>query len=373
MTQYLLGAKMRGVKKPPLVLMLEPLFACNLRCEGCGRIREYAAYTQEQLSVSECLEAAQDCGAPVVSICGGEPLLYRELERLLAGFIQQRRFIYLCTNGLLIDRWLERLPVSPYLTLNVHLDGMETTHDRITGRPGTFRHVTRNIALAKQRGIRVTTNTTIYAQTDMHEILVLLEYLMELRVDGMLLSPAYPYESVVKCGSQVSPQTWSDQGGVGDESSDTSGREPLLSAYKDSSGNAGQGDSQEDLFLDREMIWKKFASISRHVKRFPIINSPLYLDFLEGRRDLPCAAWASPTRNVCGWKSPCYLLTDTHYRTFREWREETPWEKLGPGRDPRCQDCLVHYGFEPAAVFAAQRSLRDSLALARWQLAGRGR
>lgn len=366
MSLHLLRSRMCGRTRPPLVLMLEPLFACNLACEGCGRIREYAAMAHRQMPLEECLHAARECDAPVVSVCGGEPLLYRDLDRLVSGLLLQKRFIYLCTNGLLIPRWLDQLPRTKRLVWNVHLDGMEDTHDAITGRPGTFREVTRAIRLAKEAGMRVTTNTTIYASTDMHEVIVLMEYLTELGVDGMLLSPAYPYEclqpATIALPAAAGAVPFTPEGCAAKENDFATPLAPVGQRTKDTAIAR-----EQSLFLTRSQVAEKFQSIKTELRRFRLINSPLYLDFLMGLRELPCAAWASPTRNVCGWKSPCYLITDGHFATFREWQEKTPWQRLGPGRDPRCENCLVHYGFETGAVFAAQKSLGDSLSLAIWQ------
>lgn len=351
MTWHALKCRLTGRRRAPIVLMLEPLFACNLRCEGCGRIREYHHVMDQRLSVEECLASAQECDAPIVSICGGEPLLYPELDRLVNGLIAQGRHIYLCTNALLVDRWIDRLPRSSRLTWNIHLDGMEATHDAITQRPGTFQTVIQNIRRLKADGRRVTTNTTIYAQTDMDEILVLLDYLSELRIDGMLLSPAYPYPVV-----NGQPQ-----------------RLPTINGQAQLPGRARElgKDHQvaSQLFLTRCEVHAKFAAIRKRLEGYRLLNSPLYLDFLCGKREIPCAAWACPTRNICGWKSPCYLLTDTHYPTFAEWQEKTPWHQLGPAQDPRCHDCLVHYGFETGAVVVGDLSLCEGLALVRWQLA----
>lgn len=345
---HILSCRIRG-RRPTMVLMLEPLFACNLRCEGCGRIREFADVLNQRLSVPQCLAAAEECGAPVVSICGGEPLLYSELPALVAGLLAQGRHLYLCTNGLLVPRWLDRLPRSPRLTWNIHLDGMEATHDALTGRPGTFREVADNIRKLKAAGYRVTTNTTIYRQTDTHEILVLLDFLSELAVDGMLLSPAYPYpvvngRAVVNGGAGIPP-----------------------GAGRDASGSPSPADGEASVFMAREECRAWFQAIREELKQYRLLNSPLYLSFLVGQRELPCAAWASPTYNIRGWRSPCYLLADAHYSSFAEWQAQTPWDRLGPGSDPRCRDCLVHYGFETAAAVTAS-SWEDRWALAKWQM-----
>ncbi|RMF93450.1 MAG: adenosyl-hopene transferase HpnH [Planctomycetota bacterium] len=326
MSSYMVRCRLRGVRRFPLVLMLEPLHACNLHCAGCGRIREYKDSLKQRLSVGECVAAAEECGAPVVSICGGEPLIYPEIERLVETLIDRGKHIYLCTNGVFMPKFVERFPKSGRFLWNVHLDGMEATHDAITCKPGTFQKAVEGIRAAKEAGMWVTTNTTVYAETDMHEILVLLEYLTELGVDGFLVSPGYAYQAVFE---------------------------------KDADA--------ENLFLSRREIQRKFAMVRKDLERFRLMTSPIYLDFLCGKRELKCAAWANPTRNVRGWKGPCYLITDRHYATFQELMDETDWDALGPEHDARCRDCMVHSGYEPAAVMAAQRSLRDALTMALWQ------
>jgi hopanoid biosynthesis associated radical SAM protein HpnH len=327
MTGYLLKKRLAGQERFPLVLMLEPLFACNLRCSGCGRVREYADCVQDVLSIDECLAAADECGAPVVSICGGEPLIYPGIEDLVRRLVARRKHVYLCTNGVQLEKKLPGLRPSSRLFISVHLDGMEATHDRIVQREGVFQQAVAGIRAARRAGFRVCTNTTIYRETSMHEIAVLLEYLTCLGVSGFILSPAYGYEAV----HEADPE-------------------------------AGR------LFLAREECHAKFREARPLLARFKLTASPIYLDFLCGTRELTCAAWASPTRNVCGWKGPCYLITDRHYATYRELVEATEWDKLGPGNDLRCEHCLVHCGFEPAAVFAANRRLRDALTMAVWQL-----
>ena len=325
---YLLRKRIAGQQRFPLVLMLEPLHACNLSCAGCGRIREYADTIHQRLSIDECLEAVDECGAPVVSICGGEPLIYPGIEELVARVVARPKHVYLCTNGVQLARKLGGLRPTSRLFLNVHLDGMEASHDRAAGREGVFREATAGIEAAKRAGFQVCTNTTIYRQTDMDEIVVLLEYLTQLGVDGFMISPAYGYEAVEKASPDGSPP----------------------------------------LFMTRQETHEKFRRAKRALGRFRLVASPIYLDVLCGERSLCCAAWASPTRNVRGWKGPCYLVTDAHWPTYRALVEGTRWDALGPGKDPRCEHCLVHCGFEPAAVLAAQSRLRDALAMAVWQL-----
>jgi hopanoid biosynthesis associated radical SAM protein HpnH len=328
MAGYLLRKKFSGEKYFPLVLMLEPLHACNLSCTGCGRIREYADTVSCRLSVSECIAAVEQCPAPVVSLCGGEPLIYPEIEALVEALISRRKHVYLCTNGLLLEKKLPGLKPDDRLFINVHLDGMEATHDRMVGREGVFSAAVAGIQAAKKAGFAVCTNTTIYKETDMHEIAVLFAYLTELGVDGLMISPAYGYEAVIQSGCGAA----------------------------------------KEIFMNRGEINEKFRLAEKLLSRYKLTASPIYLDFLSGRRELNCAAWANPTYNVRGWRSPCYLRADSHYLTYRQLVDLTDWNRVGPGNDPRCDNCLVHCGFEPAAVLAANKRLRDILRMAFWQM-----
>ena len=328
MLAYLIRRRLAGQKRVPLVLMLEPVHACNLACAGCGRIREYADTGASRLSPTECLAAVDECGAPVVSVCGGEPLIYPGIEDLLARIIARRKHVYLCTNGTLLEKKLPGFAPSSRLCINVHLDGMEATHDRNAGRAGVFAQATDGIRAAKAAGFRVCTNTTVYKTTDADEIAVLFEYLTQLGVDEMMISPAYGYQAVQSSG----------------------------------------GDEAAGLFLTRDETHAWFRRARAWLNRFRVAASPLYLDLLCGRRQLPCAAWASPTYNVRGWKGPCYLLTDAHYASYQQLLEATPWDRLGPDGDPRCAHCLMHCGFEPAAVLAANHRLRDAVRMAIWQI-----
>lgn len=327
MTAHLLRNRWAGRKRFALVLMLEPLHACNLKCAGCGRIREYAETIRESLTVEECLASVKECRAPVVSICGGEPMIYKGIEELVDKTLALGRHIYLCTNGMFTEKKLGGFRPSKRLFWNIHIDGMEATHDAIVCRAGVFAKAVAGIRAAKAAGFRVCTNTTIYRQTDLNEIAELFGFLTGLGVDGFLLSPAYGYEAVRA---------------------------------------DGQGD---EMFLTREETHAKFREARKLLGRFRLMSSPIYLDFLCGERELPCAAWANPTRNTKGWKGPCYLMTDGHYASYQELLEKTDWSRLGPdGDEPRCRHCLMHCGFEPAAVFAAQSSLRDGLRMAVWQM-----
>jgi len=325
LTRYIVGKRLRGEKKFPLVLMLEPLHACNLTCTGCGRIREYKSTINEMLSVEQCLAAVEECGAPVVSICGGEPTIYPELGRLVRGILDRGRHVYLCTNGMFIRKRLHEFKPTPSFFWNVHLDGLERTHDLCVERDGVFREAIEGVKAAKAAGFLVCSNTTIYQQTDLNEIAELFEYLRELGVDGYMLSPAYSYAAV---------QT-------------------------------------KDIFMSREEVREKFRLACQLLEKYNLMTSPIYLEFLRGERELMCTAWGNPTYNPRGWKGPCYLITDAHHASFREFMENTPWEQYGRGRDPRCQDCMVHVGYEPSAVLGAHHKLGDNWKMLKWQLSGR--
>jgi hopanoid biosynthesis associated radical SAM protein HpnH len=328
MAGYLLKKKLRGERRFPLVLMLEPLHACNLTCTGCGRIREYAQTIKTKLSIDECLAAVDECGAPVVSICGGEPMIYPGIEELVAKILERGKHIYLCTNGMFTRKKLPQFRPTSSFFWNVHLDGMEKSHDLAVEREGVFAEAIEGIKAAKAAGFLVCTNTTIYKETDMHEIAVLLTYLTELGVDGFMISPAYGYQAV----QDTNPQ------------------------------------GAEQLFMTRDDVHAKFKEAKKLLRGFKLSLSPIYQEFLRGERDLKCAAWANPTRNVRGWKGPCYLITNKHHKTYNDLVQLTDWDKLGRGNDPRCEHCMVHCGFEPAAVLGVNRRLGDSLKMALWQL-----
>src|SRR5215469_5623770 len=327
LTKYLAVKTIRGEKKFPLVMMLEPLHACNLTCTGCGRIREYKPTINELLTVEQCIAALEYCGAPIVSICGGEPLIYPEIGRLVKEILARKRNIYLCTNGMFIRKRLHEFTPTSRFFFNVHLDGMEKTHDLCVERDGVFRQAIDGIKAAKDAGFLVCTNTTIYKETDLNEIRQLFEYLSELHVDGFMVSPAYSYAAV----------------------------------------------HAKEIFMSREDIREKFREARELLGQFQLMTSPIYLEFLSGERDMMCTAWGNPTYNPRGWKGPCYLMTDTHHSTFKDLIEKTPWEKYGHGLDPRCQDCMVHAGYEPSAVLGANRKLGDSWKLLKWQLSNPGR
>jgi hopanoid biosynthesis associated radical SAM protein HpnH len=300
---HFLKSVLTGHGKFPFVLMLEPTHRCNLSCAGCDRIRLDSKERSPDLTLSECLEAVVESNAPVVTVTGGEPLLYGNLEELISGLIRMKRYIYLCTNGLLTGSFIDSYSPHSRLTLNFHLDGMEETHDRMSGRGGSFKAALESLKAAKKKGFRVWTNTSMYRWTDTEELIELFSLLKESGVDGILVSPAFSYDSV-----------------------------------------------PDDIFLTKEEVVGRFEGMRRRFRGLPLAGTPLYLDFLEGKGQMACIPWGSPTRNPFGWKSPCYLITDTYYRSFSELMQETRWDTYGPGKDGRCRNCMVHSGFEPAAM-----------------------
>jgi hopanoid biosynthesis associated radical SAM protein HpnH len=327
MSSYIAGKRLRGIEKFPLVMMLEPLHACNLTCTGCGRIREYKETILEKLTVEQCLNALDECGSPVVSICGGEPMIYQGIGRLVEEMLARKKHIYLCTNGMFTRKRLKEFKPSSRFFFNVHLDGLEQTHDLCVEREGVFREAIEGIKVAKSAGFQVCTNTTVYKQTDLREIAELFQYLQTLGVDGHMISPAYSYQAV----------------------------------------------QNKEIFMSREEVRDKFRLATQLLEKYTLMTSPIYLEYLRGERELMCTAWGNPTYNPRGWKGPCYLITDQHYATFKELLEKTPWEKYGRGRDPRCEHCMVHVGYEPSAVLGANRKFSDSWKLFKWQLSGSNR
>ena len=309
-------------KRFPLVLMLEPLHACNLTCTGCGRIREYEDTITTKLELEQCLAAVDECRAPVVSICGGEPLMYKPIGRLVEGAIRRKRHIYLCTNGMFIEARLHEFRPHKRFFFNVHLDGLRETHDLAVERDGVFDEAIAGIRAAKAAGHMVCTNTTVYRETDMREVEALFEYLRQFDVDGHMLSPAYGYSAV----------------------------------------------QSREIFLTREDIQEKFKDVDSLFRRFRMNTTPIYAEFLKGARDMPCTAWGNPTYNTRGWKGPCYLITDAHWDSFEELMSETPWDRYGRGNDDRCEHCMVHCGYEPSAALGVNSRLADSLRMLRWAL-----
>jgi hopanoid biosynthesis associated radical SAM protein HpnH len=315
---YLAKNKLKRRKQFPLVVELEPLFACNLACPGCGKIQHPTEVLRKRVSVEQAVAAMEECGAPVVSIAGGEPLLHPEIDRMVEALVERKLFVYLCTNGVLMRRKLDLFTPSPYFSWAVHIDGLRDRHDEAVDREGVFDEAVAAIREAKQRGFRVTTNSTFFNTDSPQTVREVLDFLNDdLGVDAMMVSPAYAYEKAP------------DQ-------------EHFLPT-----------DQTRQLFRDA------FADGNR--KRWRLNHSPLFLDFLEGKADFQCTPWGIPSYSVFGWQRPCYLMSDGYTETYQELLETTDWDRYGRGRDPRCANCMAHCGYEPSAVLATTSSLRQSL------------
>lgn len=317
---YVLKNRLRGRERFPLVLMLEPLFRCNLECAGCGKIQYPPEILKRNLSKEECWAAAEECGAPVVSIAGGEPLLHPEIAEIVKGYVERKLFVYLCTNAILLEKHLDRFAPSDYLTFSVHMDGIEHRHDTMVCRKGVYKQAVGAIKAAKERGFRVTTNTTLFEGEDPAEVREMFDLLADLKVDGMMISPGYSYSKA----------------------------------------------PDQEHFLLRERTKNLFRRIlAGRKKTWQFNHSPLYLRFLQGKEDYHCTPWGNPTRNVFGWQRPCYLLGDGYARTFRELMEGTEWSKYGHTKNAKCADCMVHSGYEASAVMDGTGSLRGMLKMAK--------
>jgi hopanoid biosynthesis associated radical SAM protein HpnH len=316
---YVARKRLQGVEKFPLVLELEPLYQCNLACAGCGKIQHPDDILARRLSVQDCIDAVEDCGAPVVSIAGGEPLVHREIHEIAAALVERKKFVYLCTNALLMHRKLGLFKPSRYFAWMVHIDGLRVRHDQVVCRDGVFDRAVEAIEEAKQSGFRVFTNTTFFEPDGAPEIRAALDYLNDdLKVDMMQISPGYAYEKAP--------------------------------------------DQEHFLGVERTRAIFREAFAGGRRKKWRLNHSPLYLDFLEGKVDFSCTAWGIPSYSVLGWQRPCYLMSDAPYaRSYRELVEETDWSKYGRGRHPRCANCMAHCGYEPTAVVATTSSLRESL------------
>ncbi|MBV9008276.1 MAG: DUF3463 domain-containing protein [Verrucomicrobia bacterium] len=382
---YIVGHKLRGTKKFATVLQLEPLHTCNLTCTGCGRIREYSTSIKDMMPLEDCLGAAQECNAPMVSICGGEPLIYPHIEALINGLLEQGRIVYVCTNAMFMRKkmreWLRlelrnakggmrnelehkldallaeglinekdaaqirdqkseiRNPItiapSKWMYWNVHLDGLERTHDLIVEREGVFKECILAIKMAKRLGYQVATNTTIYKETDMDEVEQMFDFLSDLGVDGHTITPGYDYDAAKR---------------------DMIKRLNL---------------QPENFFLTRKSTVEKFARMDEWMNRYTFFGTPIYFEFLAGHRELTCSAWAIPTRNLRGWKAPCYFMTDAvgtngtgHFSSYAELLESVDWDKYGVvdgvARDPRCENCMTHCGYEPTASLGLQAKRGDT-------------
>ena len=369
MARHIISHKIRRTPKFALVLQLEPLHTCNLTCTGCGRIREYSTSLKDMMTLEDCLGSAMEADAPMVSICGGEPLIYPKIEELIDGLLDQGRFVYVCTNAMFMRKKMKDYLASIYtpaleptvlklieeklisekdaetvrkgkhdqrpvikptkwMYWNVHIDGLEYTHDLIVEREGVFKECVEAIRMAKLLGYKVATNTTVYKETDVKEIEQMFEFFSSLEVDGHTISPGYEYDA----------------------------------AKKDMVKRLGK--QPEDFFLTRKMTREKFAKIEEWGQRFTLFGTTVYQEFLAGKRELTCTAWAIPTRNIKGWKAPCYLMTDGHYEHYQEMLEKVDWNKYGVvngvARDPRCENCMVHCGYDPSGALGTNYQRGDN-------------
>ena len=317
---YVLGNKLRGRRRYPLVLMLEPLFRCNLACAGCGKIQHPAHVLRRQLTPEQCFAAAQECGAPIISIPGGEPLLHPQIDQIVAGLVARRKYVYLCTNAVRLEDSLQRFTPSKYFSFSVHLDGLQDEHDRAVCQDGVFQTAVRAIRAALARGFRVTTNTTLYQGADPERVRQLFDEVMGLGVEGITISPGYSYEKA----------------------------------------------PDQDHFLKRENTRNLFRQILAGAHgRWRFNQTPLFLEFLQGRWDFECTPWGNPTYSVLGWQRPCYLVDEGYCSTFQDLMSTTPWDRYGQrSGNPKCRDCMVHCGYEPTAVMETFGSLRALLATA---------
>ncbi len=304
---YIVGQKLRGNQRYPLVLMLEPLFRCNLACAGCGKIDYPDHILNKRLSVQECLDAADECGAPIVSIPGGEPLLHKEIVEIVEELVARKKFVYLCTNALLMEKRLDRFEPSPYLTFSVHLDGDREHHDRAVSQEGVFDRAVAAIRAARKRGFRVTINCTLFDYAEPETVAEFISFVCEdLDVEGVTVAPGYAYE-----------------------------RAP-----------------EQEHFMKRNRTKDFFRALFRlgQGRKWRFNQSSLYLDFLAGNQQYKCTPWGNPTRNIFGWQRPCYLIGEGYAPTFKALMEETDWDSYGTGNYEKCADCMVHCGYEPTAV-----------------------
>jgi hopanoid biosynthesis associated radical SAM protein HpnH len=318
---YVVKQKLAGRKRYPLVLMLEPLFRCNLACAGCGKIQYPAHILKKELTPEQCFRAVDECGAPMVSIPGGEPLMHSQIGKIVEGLVARQKYIYLCTNALLLKEKIDLFKPSKYLTFSVHMDGQREHHDFSVCREGGYDAALEGVKEALKRGFRVTTNTTLFDGADPNSVREFFDEMMELGVEGMMLSPGYSYDKA----------------------------------------------PDQKHFLGRARTRKLFRAIlSNRKKTWQFNQSPLFLEFLMGERHYACTPWGMPTYNIFGWQKPCYLLQDGYTETFQELMESTGWQEYGTeSGNPKCANCMVHSGYEASAVNETFSSLRGLLATAR--------
>ncbi len=307
--KYILSKKLKREKRYPLVLMLEPLFQCNLACAGCGKIDYPKEILQQRVSFEQAMQAVEECGAPMVSIPGGEPLIHKEMPQIVVGLVQRKKFVYLCTNAILMKKHIDEYQPSPYLTFSIHLDGLEERHNESVCQDGVFDTAVEAIKLARDKGFRVTINCTLFSGEAPKEVADFFDYCMTLGVEGITVSPGYSYQHAPR----------------------------------------------QDVFLGRTQSKQLFRDVFKQGKErksnWVFNQSPMFLDFIAGNQAYQCTPWANPTYNVFGWQKPCYLLVDEGYaKSYKELMETTEWENYGLGKNPKCDNCMAHCGFEGTAV-----------------------
>ena len=326
---YMLKNRMQGRQRFPLVTMLEPLEMCNLACVGCGRIREYKPVLDKMMPVEVALNAVKESGAPIVSVAGGEPTIHPQIDQIINRLIEQKYFVYCCTNALLLDRMVQKIPPSKYFCWVIHLDGMEEKHDESVDRKGVFQKAVQGIKMAIDRGYRVCTNTTVFKNSDVADLHQMFRFVSEMGVEGSMISPGYDFKDA----------------------------------------------PDPDLFLSRlesRAIFKDLLNPAK-IEGMKFYNNPLYLNFLQGQREYQCTAWSNPTYTVMGWRKPCYPLADEHVDHVDELYDPKLWEEqYGVGRDPRCANCMMHCGFESATIFQAVATPKDWVTLIKSGAAHKG-
>jgi hopanoid biosynthesis associated radical SAM protein HpnH len=302
---YVLSNKLKGIKRYPLVLMLEPLFRCNLACAGCGKIQYPDHVLDKRLTPEQCWAAAEECGAPIVAIPGGEPMIHPEIGRIVEGLVAQKRYLYVCTNAILMERKLKEFTPSKYLTFSVHMDGLKKEHDLAVCRDGVYDVAVKAIKEALKLGHRVTTNTTLFDDANPDRVRQFFDEMMSLGVEGMMISPGYSYHKA----------------------------------------------PDQQHFLKKAKTKELFSKILGQPKgSWKFNQSPLFLDFLMGKKEYQCTPWGNPTYNVFGWQTPCYLLQEGYTKSFRELMETTAWQDYGTSANEKCAECMVHCGYEASAV-----------------------
>ena len=323
---YILGKKLKGEKKYPLVLMLEPLFQCNLACAGCGKIQHPQEILKQRLSVEDALNAVDECGAPMVSIPGGEPLLHKDMPQMVSEIIKRKKYVYLCTNAVLLSKRMDDYTPSQYLTFSIHLDGLEEQHDASVCKKGVFKKAVEAIKQARERGFRVTANCTLFQGEEPEEIAEFFDFCMEMGVESINVAPGFSYEKAPR----------------------------------------------QDVFLPskkgKEMFRDIFRLGKKRERKWKFNQSSLFLNFLAGNEQYQCTAWSNPTYNVFGWQRPCYLLVNEGYaKSFKDLMENTEWENYGSGRNPKCDNCMMHCGYEGTAI---EDTMRHPLKALRVMLKG---